>query len=117
MSRRDLTGAVDFSVLDQTVAGDQAIADEVLGLFQQQAEMWRPLLSSDNEGWRDAVHTLRGAALGIGARDLGGACELAEAADDMTAAARIDRVVTALDGALADVAAWRHELMLRGLKG
>lgn len=117
MSRRDLTGAVDFSVLDATVAGEVAIADEVLGLFQQQADLWRPLLDVRDEGWRDAVHTLRGAASGIGARTLAEACQLAEAADKASAPPLIARVQDTLDAALADVAAWRHELMLRTLKG
>jgi Hpt domain. len=117
MSRRDLTGAVDFSVLEQTVAGDAGIADEVLGLFQQQAELWRPLLDSREEGWRDAVHTLRGAASGIGAQALAEACQAAEAVDRPSAPPLLARVQDALDAALGDVAAWRHELMLRSLRG
>ncbi len=77
MSRRDLSGAVDFAVLDAVTGGDDGVAEEVLGLFVQQAEMWSQML----------------------------------------AAARLDHVRDALDQALADVAAWRHELMLRSLKG
>jgi HPt (histidine-containing phosphotransfer) domain-containing protein len=89
----------------------------VLGLFVQQAAMWSPMLDARNEGWRDAVHTLRGAAAGIGAGELAGACQTAETSDKAIAPAALDHVRTALEIALADVAAWRHELMLRGLRG
>lgn len=117
MARRDLSGAVDFTVLDRMTGGDDAISEEVLGLFVQQAGMWSPMLDVRTEGWRDAVHTLRGAAAGIGAGELAQVCQAAELSDKAMAPAALDRVRTALEVALADVAAWRHELMLRGLKG
>jgi len=117
MSRRDLTGAVDFSVLDRTTGGDDGVAEEVLGLFVQQAGMWSPMLDVRQEGWRDAVHTIRGAAAGIGAGQLAAICKQAEGADKAVASAKLDQVRDALDAALSDVAAWRHELMLRSLKG
>ncbi len=117
MARRDLSGAVDFAVLERTTAGDDAISEEVLGLFAQQAALWSPMLDVREEGWRDAVHTLRGAAAGIGAETLAAACQAAEAADKAGAPPLLDRVRDALEAALADVAAYRHELMLRGLRG
>lgn len=117
MSRRDLTGAVDFAVLDRTTGGDDEVAEEVLGLFVQQAGLWAPMLDARTDGWRDAVHTIRGAAAGIGAGALAAICAEAEEAEKAMAPAKLDHVRDALDAALADVAAWRHELMLRGLKG
>ncbi len=117
MSRRDLTGAVDFSVLDRTTGGDDAVAEEILGLFVQQAEGWAPMLDVREDGWRDAVHTLRGTAAGIGAGALAEACAVAEAAEKADAPPLLERVRDDLNAALADVAAWRHELMLRSLKG
>lgn len=117
MARRDLSGAVDFAVLEATTGGDDGISEEVLGLFVQQAALWSPLLDVRQEGWRDGVHTLRGAAAGIGAGALAAACAAAEAADKAEASPLLDRVRNALDTALADVAAWRHELMLRSLRG
>jgi HPt (histidine-containing phosphotransfer) domain-containing protein len=117
MSRRDLSGAVDFAVLDRTTGDDDGVAEEILGLFVQQAGMWSPMLDARIEGWRDAVHTIRGAAAGIGAGALAQACAEAEAAEKDVAPAKLDHVRDALAQALADVAAWRHELMLRSLKG
>jgi len=116
MSRRDLTGVVDFGVLDRTTGGDDGVAEEVLGLFVQQAEVWAPMLDVREDGWRDAVHTLRGAAAGIGAGELAEACAEAEACEKAAAPPLLGRVRDALDRALADVAAWRHELMLRSLR-
>jgi HPt (histidine-containing phosphotransfer) domain-containing protein len=116
MARRDLSGAVDFTVLERMTGGDDAVGEEVLDLFVQQAAMWSPMLDVREDGWRDAVHTLRGAAAGIGAGALAEACAAAEAAEKAAAPPLLDRVRNALDTALADVAAWRHELMLRSLR-
>ncbi|MDI1326096.1 MAG: Hpt domain-containing protein [Brevundimonas sp.] len=116
MALRDLSGAVDFGVLEATTGGDDGISDEVLGLFAQQAALWSPMLDVRDEGWRDALHTLRGAAAGIGAGALAGACQAAEVADKAEAAAPLERVRDALEIALADVAAYRHALMLRSLR-
>jgi HPt (histidine-containing phosphotransfer) domain-containing protein len=116
MARRDLTGAVDFSVLESYTGGDLAAGEEVLGLFRQQADLWLPLLDPLREGWRDAAHTVKGAAAGIGALELSHACSVAEAAPAEIAAAAISRVKDALDRALADVAAYQHELALQSLR-
>lgn len=116
MARRDLSGAIDFDVLERMTGGDDAVTEEVLGLFAEQASMWSALLDVREEGWRDGVHTIRGAAAGIGAGALAGACAAAEAAEKAEAPPLLDRIRDALDLALADVAAYRHELMLRSLR-
>ena len=116
MARRDLSGAVDFSVLDRMTGDDDAVAEEVLGLFAEQAAMWSAMLEPKTDGWRDAVHTIRGAAAGIGAGQLAEVCAAAEGAEQALAAPALERVKSALDIALTDVAAWRHELMLRSLR-
>ena len=117
MALRDVSGAVDFTVLEAMTAGDDAIGEEVLGLFVQQAALWSPLLDVREEGGRDAVHAIRGTALGIGAGALAETCAEAEGADKATVAPLLDRVRTVLDAALADVAAYRHALMLKSLRG
>ncbi|WP_372707473.1 Hpt domain-containing protein [Brevundimonas sp.] len=117
MALRDLSGAVDFSVLERMTGGDDAITEEVLGLFFQQAGLWSPMLDVREDGWRDAVHTIRGAAAGIGAGTLAAVCQTAEAAEKAAAPPLLERVRDALGIALADVAAYRHEMMLRSLRG
>ena len=116
MARRDITGAVDFSVLEGFTGGDTAVAEEILDLFRQQAELWAPMLSARSDGWRDAAHTMKGSAAGIGATALARVCGEAEVTTDALAAPVLERVRDALDAALADVAAYQHELMLRSLR-
>jgi HPt (histidine-containing phosphotransfer) domain-containing protein len=121
MARRDITGAVDFAYLEGYAAGDQALIDEVLGLFDEQAELWMRLLDPDGDdgSWRDGAHTLKGAAAGIGARALAAVCGEAEAgagASTAMKAAIADRLRSALDLVRADIAAYRHEQALRSLR-
>ena len=115
MSRRDLTGAVDFAYLESYAANDQAVVEEVLGLFREQATMWTRLLDQhhDSSAWRDAVHTLKGSARGIGAGDLAQACEMAERAP---VGLELPAVRDALDLVLTDIAAYLHEQALRSLR-
>jgi HPt (histidine-containing phosphotransfer) domain-containing protein len=121
MARRDLTGAVDFDHLARFAAGDQRVIDEVLAIFREQASMWLRLLDPAVEGgaWRDAAHTLKGSALGVGAHDLAETCAAAEASaadDPAERARRLERVRDALDLALADIAAYVHEQAIQSLK-
>jgi HPt (histidine-containing phosphotransfer) domain-containing protein len=122
MARRDLTGAVDFAHLERYAGHDQALVDEVLAIFREQAAMWLRLLDprAPGEAWRDAAHSLKGSALGIGAFALADECEAAEqlsGAGEVDRAVVLDRIRDALDLALADVAAYAHEQALRSLKG
>ena len=122
MARRDLTGAVDFAYLEDYAAHDAGVIEEVLGLFREQAGMWQRLLDphAPSEGWRDAAHTLKGSARGIGAGALAEACAAAEsssATEDAVRSERLAQVRDALDLALADIAAYLHEQALRSLKG
>jgi HPt (histidine-containing phosphotransfer) domain-containing protein len=121
MARRDLTGAVDFKHLEGFAAGDEALIEEVLELFRQQADLWLPLLdpAAGDEAWRDAAHSLKGSALGVGAFAVAEACGAAEAAFEApfgVKAARLADVRHALDLALADIAAYAHERALQSLK-
>ncbi len=121
MARRDITGAVDFPYLEAYAAGDAALIDEVLALFDEQAALWLRLLDpgGDAGAWRDGAHTLRGASAGVGAHALAAVCAEAEAAAGESAAlkaALLNRVESALDLARADIAAYRHEQALKSLK-
>jgi HPt (histidine-containing phosphotransfer) domain-containing protein len=121
MARRDITGAVDFDHLAIFCAGDTALMEEVIGLFLEQADLWGRLLDPDGDGeaWRDGAHSLKGSALGIGAGELGQVCGEAEASWREPAAMRGAirfRLDSALDRVRADIAAWRHEILLRALK-
>jgi HPt (histidine-containing phosphotransfer) domain-containing protein len=91
--------AVDFDYLEGFAAGDMQVVSEVLALFQQQADGWLQALEAPGEGWRDLVHTIKGAARGIGARALGDVADRAERGDPSLA----PDVRLALADALADI--------------
>lgn len=82
---------------DDMTGADRALQLEVLGLFRAQVDGWRAAMA-DGAGWRDAVHTLKGSARGIGLDALAVACEAAEIADTEAA---LNAVRAALGEALA----------------
>ncbi len=94
---------VDFGYLEDFTAGDKTVVREVLSLFRQQAEAWAGGLDPADAGWRDVVHTIKGAARGVGAHALGDVCAKAEAAGE----SGLPAVKAALDAAVADIAAYQ----------
>jgi hypothetical protein len=98
-----LSGAVDFAYLEGFAAGDQAIVDEVLALFREQAVGWAAQLVPPPPGWRDVVHTIKGTSRGVGAFPLGEACAVAERNGEGALAG----VVTALRAAVEDITAYQ----------
>ena len=106
-----MAGAIDFSHLERYVGGDQAIIREVLALFSDQARTVLPTLdpAGSVDQWRNAAHSLKGSALGIGAMALAAACGEAEMAREATvaqkAAARA-RIADCLGAVLADIATY-----------
>ena len=83
---------------------DAALQREIAGLFRGQIAAWRTAFKPGAD-WRDAAHTLKGSARGIGLWVLAEACESAEKAPgDANAAlvrlnAALDEALTALDAA------------------
>lgn len=102
-------GAIDFSHLEHYVGGDEAIIREVLALFSEQARTVLTALdpAGPSDPWRDAAHSLKGSALGIGATALASACGEAELAKDGSLAdkqAARARIAKCLGEALSDIA-------------
>ncbi len=112
VAKRDIKGVVDFAYLEDFAAGEDEVIDEVLALFREQSAIWGAMLSADQEGWRDAVHTLKGSSRGIGAFAVGEACARCE----INGAGGLGAVRDALDEALGDIAAYQHERALKSLK-
>ena len=77
MDRQQL---IDLDHLDRYVAGDRALRDETLAIFEEQAEMWTRMLDpqAEDSAWRDAAHALKGASRGVGAWEVGHLCQEAE---------------------------------------
>jgi HPt (histidine-containing phosphotransfer) domain-containing protein len=75
------TDILDHDHLRHMTGGDRALEVEILELFTAQAQLWVRLLIPDApvHTWRDAAHTLKGSARGLGLWGLAEACETAEA--------------------------------------
>jgi HPt (histidine-containing phosphotransfer) domain-containing protein len=95
--------AVDFAYLEGFMAGDAQVIGEVLTLFGQQAALWRPRLEAPDRDWAALVHTIKGAASGIGANRLARVCAAAEA----DGGGDLGAVRQALAEALEAIAAYR----------
>jgi HPt (histidine-containing phosphotransfer) domain-containing protein len=76
----DVTSAIDIDHLEKYVAGDDALRDEVLSIFAEQAGKLVGMfhIQQPDEGWKDTAHALKGASRGVGAWTLGDLCEEAE---------------------------------------
>jgi len=72
--------SIDLDHLDKYVGGDRALRDEILGIFEEQAEMWVRILDpkAEDVAWKDAAHALKGASRGVGAWEIGDICAAAE---------------------------------------
>ena len=96
--------AVDFEYLESFAAGDRQVVREVLTMFLEQAQAWAGGLDPASPGWRDMVHTIKGAARGIGANALGDVCARTEVEGE----AGLPAVREALAAAVADVTAYQE---------
>ena len=71
---------LDRDHLAQYTAGDPTLEAELFSLLNTQIKTCIADLQSASveKNWRDAAHTLKGAARGVGAMELGEACARAE---------------------------------------
>lgn len=72
--------SLDVQRLREMTGDDPQLAAEVLALFCDQAVEWKACLDSAAvpSGWVDICHSIKGAAIGLGAMELGAACSTAE---------------------------------------
>lgn len=73
---------IDIDHLLSMTGGDIDLAEEVIDIFCQQVDIWSRMLNpaAPASQWADAAHTLKGAALSIGAHELAERCQAAETA-------------------------------------
>ena len=74
---------IDLKHLAKYTGGEKALNDEILRLFDGQitsmvAELNNLLTSQDAKRWREIAHTIKGAARGVGAFEMGEAAANAE---------------------------------------
>jgi HPt (histidine-containing phosphotransfer) domain-containing protein len=89
---------VDLHYLDRFTGGNRAINEEILRLFDNQCRESLALLEvlahegGDAKSWREITHTLKGAARGIGAFDLGDAVADVENSAPASAQPQLERL-------------------------
>ena len=71
---------LDLQHLEQYTCGDKALEQELLGLFKEQAILQFENINdaTNKSDWEMAVHTLKGCARGVGARNVAELCEVLE---------------------------------------
>jgi chemotaxis protein histidine kinase CheA len=97
--------------------GDAELQAEIVEIFRVQAQLWARLLIPDAPTpiWRDAAHTVKGSARGLGLWALAEACEHAEdlgkagAVEGAMVQSALGRVRARLDEALEEIAAVTRE--------
>lgn len=74
------SNAIDFDHLEKYVMGDAGLRGEVLEIFIAQLDVHMRDLDPlrDDLSWKNTAHTLKGAARGVGAWDVGDLCQEAE---------------------------------------
>lgn len=99
--------------------GDASLAVEIIGIFREQADIWAKMLdpSGPAQHWADAAHSLKGAALSLGATQLAAVCSEAETLgrrelppSKTEAAVALAAVKDALGAALEETAHLAHEI-------
>jgi len=103
-SHRDPVNAVDRDHLRAMTMGDEALAREVLGLFDKQAELIvSRMRQADPQSLAALAHALKGSARGIGAWQVATAAEGVER-DGADGGVALDRLAQAVALARADIA-------------
>jgi len=104
---------VDLVHLAHHAMGDRDLECEILGLFQKQSVIYLARLreASDMQAWREAAHTLKGSARGIGAWAVAEAAADVESLSGKVAARVSSPEVEALASAIDDANAFIREVL------
>jgi HPt (histidine-containing phosphotransfer) domain-containing protein len=89
--------SVDLVHLSRQTLGNQELEREILKLFVKQSEIYLDRLKSatSNQAWRDAAHTIKGSARGVGAWEV---VRFAEKAEQLEARAAKKPKAYVIDG-------------------
>lgn len=97
-----MSDAIDLKHFTDVTFGDRALQREILGLFDAQvSKLAETIRTASAEARREAAHTLKGAARGVGAFGLGDAAEAIERDGSQAA---LDRMTQAVEAARAAAA-------------
>ena len=104
---------IDLVHLARYTLGDRALESEILQLFRAQAGIYMDRLKSASDGrsWREAAHTIKGSARGIGAWGVAQAAEAAERLADGPADPAAQATAAILDSGVKQVIGYIDELL------
>jgi|CXWL01.1.fsa_nt_gi HPt (histidine-containing phosphotransfer) domain-containing protein len=101
---------LDRAHFSHMTGADTALQREIVELFRGQVRGWTDSLDPANAGWRDAAHTMKGSARGIGLMALADVCHAVETMPNAEAAAATALLRAALDEAFTALTAYDDEL-------
>jgi HPt (histidine-containing phosphotransfer) domain-containing protein len=106
---------VDLVHLARQTLGDKSLELEVLALFERQSTILLNRLdsASDSKAWRDAAHTLKGSAQGIGAWRVARTAESVEKCQGERGSPAASDALDALRSAVAEANATIRNLVAR----
>jgi HPt (histidine-containing phosphotransfer) domain-containing protein len=105
-------GAIDLEHLGRYTAGDDALRDELLGLFADQLACQLEMLSGHciGDNWVIATHTLKGAARAVGAFAIAETAERLEKLDPANEAASVNELIALLHAQTETCRAFIHRI-------
>ncbi len=105
---------VDLVHLARYTLGNRALEREVLELFRRQSRLYLDRLAKaeSDKAWRDAAHTIKGSARGIGAWRVADLAEGAERLAGEVLAQERDRALARLSEAIGETNAYIERLLL-----
>lgn len=104
-----MSAVLDRAHFNHMTGGDRALQLEIIALFRTQTHAWDQAFAAGAD-WRDAAHTLKGSARGIGLVTLALACEAAEAARETTCGEALARLRDELAAALRTLEQFAAEI-------
>ena len=101
---------IDLVHLSRYTLGNRSLENELLGLFRSQADVYLARLddAADDKEWKNAAHSLKGSARGLGAWALD---DLAEEAEQLAAGDDRSDVKARMRSAIASVNAFIDSFM------
>jgi HPt (histidine-containing phosphotransfer) domain-containing protein len=105
---------VDLVHLARYTLGNRSLEQEVLGLFLTQSALYLTRLKDamDEKTWRDAAHTIKGSARGIGAWHVVASAEAAENLQGDGLKTERERVVAVLEGDIQEANSYIRSLLV-----
>lgn len=112
-SNHHTDGPIDWEHLSKYTLGNKDVEKEVLELFARQSSQFVEKLrnASDAQAWKEAAHTIKGSARGIGAWRVATKAESLEMLGDHAVGAARDAAIAGLEQNLQEVLSCINETM------